>query len=242
MKIKDVAKLTGITVRTLHYYDEIGLLAPSEITDAGYRLYDDSCLERLSQIMFFKELDFSLSDIKQILSSPSFDRKKALLNQKDLLLKKKERLDGLIELVDRRLSGGNNMSFKEFDSSAYDNARTEYAEEAKEKYGHTESFKEFKKKSKDYSNNDWNNINEGYEAIFSQIADTMDCGADSEKTQSLIKKWQDFITEHLYKCTDEILSGLGQMYIGDERFKENIDKIKPGLAQYIAKAIEIYVS
>lgn len=242
MKINDVAKLTGVTVRTLHYYDEIGLLAPSEITDAGYRLYDDSCLEKLSQIMFFKELDFSLTDIKTILTSPSFDAKKALINQKDLLIKKKERLDGLIELVDRILSGGIKMSFKEFDSSAVDDARKKYAKEALEKYGSTQSYKQYKEKSAGYTNEKWNDINNGYIKVFKEFADNMNSPADSKKTQSLVKKWQDFITENMYECTDEILASLGKMYISDERFKQNIDSIKPGLADYISKAIEIYVA
>ena len=102
MKINQVAALTGVTVRTLHYYDKIGLLKPSQVTEAGYRLYDGAALGKLQQILFFKELDFPLSDIKEIMTDPRYDKKEALLKQKELLLQKRDRLDGLIKLVETR--------------------------------------------------------------------------------------------------------------------------------------------
>lgn len=127
MKINEVSKLTGVTVRTLHYYDEIGLLKPSEVTSAGYRLYDNEALKTLQQILFFRELEFSLDEIKEIMSDPLYNRKDALAKQRELLMQKRIRLDGIINLVDKTLKGENDMSFKQFDMTEIEEARKEYA-------------------------------------------------------------------------------------------------------------------
>lgn len=127
--VKEVSDLTGISVRALHYYDEIGLLKPSQITDAGYRLYDDKALEALQQIMFFRELDLPLKEVKDMMTSPYFDKEKALKNHKKLLILKRDRLNDLIELVNRTLKGENNMSFKEFDMSKYFEALEQFKQE-----------------------------------------------------------------------------------------------------------------
>ena len=128
LKVNEVAKLTGITARTLHYYDEIGLLSPSETTEARYRLYDDTALETLQQILFFRELDFPLSEIKEIMTNPAFDKTDALKSHKTLLIKKRERLDNLIQLVDKTIKGGNDMSFKEFDVSEIEAMKEKYVD------------------------------------------------------------------------------------------------------------------
>ena len=120
MKVSDVAKLTGVTVRTLHYYDEIGLLPPSEVTSSGYRVYNDADLEVLQQILFFRELDFSLEEIRGIMQNPAYEKETALQNQKALLLQKRDRLDRLIALVDKTLKGERDMSFKQFDTTKID--------------------------------------------------------------------------------------------------------------------------
>ncbi len=240
MKINEVSKLTGITIRTLHYYDEIGLLAPTEVTDAGYRLYDENALFRLAQIMFFKELDFSLEEIKKIMSRPDFDTQNALINQKELLIKKRDRLDELIKLVDKTLEGGFNMSFNEFNNTEIENAKAKYAKEAKEKYGNTQEYSQFLEKTNKYTKQDWDEVNSKMLVIFKKFADVMDKAPESDEAQALVKEWQDYISDNFYHCPDEVLQGLGQMYINDERFKENIDKTKSGLAEYISKAIAAY--
>ena len=132
-KINEVAKLTGITVRTLHYYDEIGLLRPSSISTTGYRLYDNNDIKKLQQILFFRELNFSLKEIKEIIKNPNYNKTDALKNQKQLLLLKRKRLDGIIELVENAIKGENYMSFKEFDTTEIEKLKKEYAEEAKER-------------------------------------------------------------------------------------------------------------
>ena len=137
-----LSKLSGVSIRALHYYDEIGLLHPSEIADSGYRYYDEKAVERLWQILFYRELDFPLSDIAEILASPEFDRARALEEHRTLLLQKRERLDGLITLVSNALKGETAMEFKPFDTSKIDELRDQYAEEAKARWGNTDAYRE----------------------------------------------------------------------------------------------------
>lgn len=129
--VKQVSDLTGISVRMLHYYDEIGLLKPSAVSESGYRLYDDEVLETLQQILFFKELDMPLKEVKEIMVSPHFNKMQALENQKKLLIIKRDRLNSLIELINKTLKGANTMSFKEFDMTEYYNVWEEFKKENK---------------------------------------------------------------------------------------------------------------
>lgn len=145
--VKQVSELTGISVRTLQYYDEIGLLKPSEITQAGYRMYDDTALETLQQILFFKELDFTLKEIKVIMEDPKFDKNKAFENQRKLIQAKRDRLDGLLKLLDKLVEGEKCMSFQEFDMSDYFNAleefKNDHADEIKKYWGSIDKFDDF---------------------------------------------------------------------------------------------------
>lgn len=240
MKISEVAKMSGVTVRTLHYYDEIGLLKPSETTEAGYRMYSSEDLERLQQILFFRELDFPLNEIKEIMLNPNYDKNEALNKHKEFLIEKRKRIDGLITLIDKTIKGDNNMSFKEFDNSKIEENKRKYAEEVKNRWGNTDAYKEYEKKTSSYDGNSWNEINEGMVEILKEFADNREEDPNSDIIQSLVEKWQSYITSNFYNCTKEILSCLGLMYIGDERFKENIDKYGEGTAEFMAKAIEIY--
>ena len=240
MKINDVAKLTGITVRTLHYYDEIGLLKPSKITDAGYRIYDEKNLETLQQILLFREMNFPLSEIKEIISNPKFDRIDALEKHKNLLIKKRQRLDNLINLVNNTIKGENDMSFKEFDMTEIEATKKKYAKEVKERYGKTDAYKEYEVKTKNYDKDKWNDVNTEANEIFKTFADNKDKAPESEEVQELVKRWQSHITKNYYNCTKEILASLGLMYVNDERFKKNIDKCGEGTAEFMSKAIEVY--
>ncbi|MBW9147123.1 MerR family transcriptional regulator [Clostridium sp. CM028] len=241
MKINEIAKLTGVTVRTLHYYDEIGLLKPSQITEACYRLYDENALAELQQILFFKELEFSLSEIKDIITNPTFNKTEALKNHKELLIKKRERIDNLITLVDNTIKGENNMSFKEFDMTEIESAKNKYAKEVKERWGKSDAYIESEKKCNNYSKNQWQEINEEFRDILKAFATNMNNKApDSEEVQALVKEWQSFITARWYNCTNEILQCLGLMYVGDERFKKNIDQNGEGTAEFLSQAIAIY--
>lgn len=238
MTVKEVSRLTGVSIRTLHYYDQIGLLTPSDITESGYRLYDDTALERLSQILLFRELEFPLKDIRRIIDSGNFDRKEALRQQITLLTMKKERLEKLIAFARGiEITGGKHMDFTAFDTGKID----EYARQAKEKWGGTEAFVEFEEKSKDRSREEQTLISQGMMEIFAEFGKMMAESPESGIVQKQVEKLQNYITEHFYTCTKEILSGLGKMYGAGGEFTENIDKAGgKGCAEFCAKAIEIY--
>ncbi|MEG1863001.1 MAG: MerR family transcriptional regulator [Oscillospiraceae bacterium] len=242
MKINEVAKLTGVTVRTLHYYDEIGLLSPSEITQAGYRLYHSSEIELLQQILFFRELDFSLNDIKEIMGNPNYNRANALTKHRELLLQKRNRIDDLIGLVESALKGENDMSFKQFDNSEFEDTKKKYAQEVKERWENTAAYAESEEKIMGYDQDKLKILSGEGAAILGEFGKNRDIKADSDEAQALVKKWQDYITANFYNCTKEILSCLGLMYIADERFTQNIDKNGEGTAAFMAAAIEIYCS
>ena len=253
--VNEVSKLTGVSIRTLQYYDKIGLLHPAEYTEAGYRLYDDAALETLQQILLFRELEFPLKDIKKIVGSPDFDRSKALAQQIELLTLKKEHLENLIDLAKGlKLRGVRHLKFDAFDTRKID----EYAAQAKAAWGTTPAYKEFEEKSKGRTQEDDQNIAQGLMDIFAEFgairgaeAGTLK-GAEldavksadpaSAEAQALVKKLQDYITQHFYNCTNEILSGLGKMYAGGGDFTKNIDSYGgEGTAEFVHQAIEVYI-
>lgn len=237
LQIKEFAALTGVSVRTLHYYDEIGLLMPAYVDrSTGYRYYDDASLLRMQEILFYRELDFPLKSIEAILSSPNYDKHKALAEQKHLLTLKKERLERLIGAIDGAEKGENVMK-------AFDNCEFEvYKAEARERWGETDAYREHTEKTKGYSAQTWENLAGEMDVIMEAFAACMQGGEApaSATAQSLVKRLQDHITAHYYHCTDAILAGLRQMYVADERFKNSIDKHATGTAAFICKAIEIY--
>lgn len=240
MQIKEFAKLTCVSVRTLHYYDEIGLLKPA-LVDAqnGYRFYDENSLLRMQEILFYRELDFPLKSILEILSSPDYDKQKALAEQRKLLELKKERLERIIDALDDATKGMVTMTA--FDNSDYETARKQYEADAKQRWGETDAYKEHEQKTANYSKDKWQEVNDGLMVIFTKFAECIKNGhtADSDDAQALVKELQTYITENYYTCTNQILAGLGQMYIADERFKTNIDKNGNGTAEFVSQAIEI---
>ncbi len=240
MKISEVAKLTGVTVRTLHYYDEIGLLKPSEITESGYRLYDEAALESLQQILFFRELDFPLNKIKEIMIDPNYDKEFTLIKQKELLMQKRKRIDGLINLIDKTIKGENDMSFKEFDMTEIEASKVKYADEVKKRWGKTDAYKESESKTKNYDKDKWKEINDDAEGILNKFSEYRKLDPTDKEVQDLVERWKQYITDNFYNCTNEILSSLGLMYVEDERFKNNIDKNGEGTAEFMADAIEVY--
>lgn len=240
MKVSQVAKLTGITVRTLHYYDEIGLLKPGEVTEAGYRLYGPEDLERLQQILFFRELDFSLDDIRQILQNPAYDKELALKNHRQMLLQKRSRIDSLIALVEKTLKGETDMSFAQFDDSQIRNTRDQYALEVKQRWGNTDAYAQYEEKTESYDDPQWKLLKGEGEAILRRFGENRHLDPASEEAQALVKDWQAYITANFYDCTKVILACLGEMYVGDDRFTRNIDQFGEGTALFMATAIEIY--
>lgn len=236
--VHEVSNLTGVSVRTLHHYDAIGLLKPTAVTEAGYRLYDDTALERLQQILLFRELEFPLKEIKAILESPNFDRSKALEQQITLLTLKKEHLENLI-LFARGIKaiGVQKMNFTAFDTSKMD----EYAAEAKATWGQTAEYREYAEKFKDRTKEDTQKLNVRLMAVFAEFGTMRALSPTAEKVQAQVKKLQNFITENFYTCTKEILYSLGKMYAGGGDFTENIDKAGgAGTAEFVFSAIREY--
>ena len=241
MQTGEFAKLAGVSVRTLHYYDEIGLLKPAFVDEQnGYRFYDEISLERMQEILFYRELDFELKSIAEILSSPDYDKQKALAEQRKLLILKKERLERIIAALDSAEKG--KITMTAFDNSDYETARNRYEAEAKRRWGETDAYKEHAEKTASYSKDKWQDVNDGLMTVLAKFAACMKDGhaADSDEAQALVKELQNYITENYYTCTNEILAGLGQMYVADERFKANIDKHAPGTAAFISEAVAAY--
>lgn len=238
--ISQTAKLAGISVRTLHYYHEIGVLAPSQISSTGYRYYDEEALLNLQQILFYRELGFPLKEIMEIMKFSDYNKNDALIKQKELLILKKQRIDKLIKLINTNLKGDNAMSFKEFDMSNIDEAKKKYADEVKEKWGNTNSYLQNKYKTEKYTKKEWSNVMEESDAILKEFALYVGKDSKSNMVQSLVKVWQDYITHYHYDCTKEILAGLAEMYVGDERFTKSIDKFGKGTAKLMSDAIKVY--
>lgn len=236
--VNEVSKLSGVSVRTLHYYDKIGLLHPTAVTDAGYRLYDDEALERLQQIMLFRELEFSLKDIKQIIEGSNFDRNRALEQQIELLTLKKEHIENLITFARGILGiGVKNMDFSAFDTRKLD----EYAAQAKATWGQTDAYKEYEEKTDRLTDDEKNILGENMMVIFKEFGTMLNQDIESVEVQAQVKKLQDYITEHFYTCTKKILGGLGKMYSGGGSITENIDDAcGAGTAEFVAGAISVY--
>jgi len=241
MTVHEVSRMAGISIRTLHYYDEIGLLSPTQTTDAGYRLYDDDALERLQLIMLFRELEFPLRDIAAILDASSFDRNRALDQQIRLLEMKKEHLQNLIDLA-RGIKGvgvKSIMGFKAFDAQKID----EYAAQVKASWGQTKEYREYAQKSKGRNAEAEKTLGVQLMAIFAEIGRIRTGDPAGEQAQALVGKLQEYISANYYQCTDQILLCLGQMYAGGGEMTENIDAAGgEGTARFACEAIQAYVN
>jgi DNA-binding transcriptional MerR regulator len=244
-RIKKVSDIAGVSVRTLHHYDHIDLLKPARVDEAGYRLYSDANLARLQEILFFKELGFGLSEIREILDRPGYDRRDALLTHKQILREKNLRITRLIKTVDKTLDSmnggsvmGNDEMFGAFDEATIE----EYKEEARERWGGTKAYKESERRTAKYTKADWARIQAESDDIHNRLAEIMAAGkspSDSE-AQELVGLWFKHIDKYFYPCTPEIFKGLGEMYVADPRFKKVYEDIKPGLAEFMKNAMTVY--
>ena len=234
--VKEVSRITGVSVRTLHHYDAIGLLKPTQVTEAGYRLYDDSALARMQSILLFRQLQFPLKEIRIILDSPDFDPMEALSQQVHLLEMQRDHLERLISHArEIQRTGVFTMDFSKFDTSEIER----YTEEAKQKWGSTNAWQEFEQKQ--VSPRQAQEQADGIMGIFAQLGSLRDTDPASGAAQALVARLQAFITDHYYTCTREILRSLGQMYIAGDSMTENIDKAGgQGTAAFVSAAIEIF--
>ena len=241
MIVNEVSRLTGVSIRTLQYYDKIGLLPPADYTEVGYRLYDDETLQKLQIILLFRELEFPLKDIRRIIESPVFDREKALEQQIHILELKKEHIENLLDLARGvKKSGVKDMT----DFTAFDTAKIDdYIAKAREYWGDTAAFKEFEEKNADRTSEENAGINTELMKIFAQFGGMKDMDPASPKVQKQVKKLQDYITDKFYKCTNTILSSLGHAYSAEGEMNRNIDKAGgKGTGEFVDKAIQIYCS
>jgi DNA-binding transcriptional MerR regulator len=238
MTVNEVSKLTGVSIRTLQYYDQIGLLKPAKLTEAGYRLYDDAALEKLQQILLFRELEFPLKDIKEIVNRSDFDKTKALEQQIELLELKKEHIENLLNMCKYlKVRGVRKLNFSAFDTSKLD----EYAKKAKEQWGNTSAYKEYAENSKNWTKEYESGLMADFSKLFEEFGKMKEMDPASKEVQAQVKRVQDFITKNLYTCTNEILYGLGTGYVGGGEMTENIEKMGgKGTAEFIFKAIKIY--
>ncbi|MED0658738.1 MerR family transcriptional regulator [Bacillus smithii] len=242
MKVKEVADLVGISVRTLHYYDEIGLLVPEETTESGYRLYSDENLETLQQILFFKELGFPLKKIKDIIYNPSFDRQEALELQRQMLMEKRERLDQMIATIEKtikHMKGEILMSNKE-KFEGFDFRHHPYEEEARKRWG-DEAVDRANAKVRNMTKEEQKALSQEMESIYQKLAVLRHQSPESEEAQAAIKEWHDFLNNHFNQYyTLDVFKGLGQLYVEDERFTKNIDQYGEGLAEFMRDAMRIF--
>ena len=238
--VNEVSKITGVSVRTLHHYDAIGLLKPTKITEAGYRMYDDTAISRLQSILLFRELQFPLKEIKTILDSPNFDPMEALTQQIELLELQYRRMGELISFArEIKDKGVTTMSFEVFNKSEIE----QYKEETKAKWGNTQAYQDFERKAAAQSDLKTGELANQLKDMFAEVGTLRHLSPSATEVQEKITSLQKFITDNYYVCTDEILNELGQMYVGDERFKKNIDKAGgDGTAEVVSQAISVYCS
>lgn len=233
--VKEVSILSGVSVRTLHHYDKIGLFPPTALSEAGYRLYDDEALIRLQEILLFRELEFPLKDIKYLLEQAKEERQDLLAQQIKLLEWKRLHLEQVITHAKRLQEKGDDyMNFDVYNKTELEQLQAE----AKEKWGQTAAYQEFAQK---HASDEFAQISQEMAKIMVQFGQLKTQNVSDESVQMCVKRLQDYISQHFYTCTNEILAGLGQMYQSDDRFSQSIDKAGgAGTSEFVSQAIAYY--
>jgi DNA-binding transcriptional MerR regulator len=242
--IKQIAKLAGISVRTLHYYDEINLLKPAFIKDNGYRYYEEAQLEKLQQILFFRELEFPLDQIKQIIQLPDFNSLQRLKDQKQLLELKRQRIDKLITTIDRTmtsLKGGVTMSTDQKFSAFNDPSYQKYKDEVVQRWGNTQAYQQSMQKVGKMSKDELEKVKAEGEDIADSIGILLAQGfsANSSEVQQQIDRFYHHL-HNFYDLSYEMFKNLGQMYVDDPRFTAYYENRRKGLAAFMGKAMAQY--
>lgn len=237
MRTKELADIAGISVRTLHYYDTIGLLSPEIDRENGYRNYSDQDVSTLQQILFFRQLNFKLTQIKDILNSPKYHQTEALLEQKDIILKEQTRLNNILKLIDKTIQAerGEITMTNEEKFSGVDFSHNPYEQEAREKWG-DEKVEQANQNLKKVGTKE---AEREFDEIYTQLADVRHLDPESDAAQQEIGKWYDFLNK-VGEYTPEMFKNLGEMYTADERFTKNIDKYGDGLAEFMKEAMTVY--
>lgn len=242
MNTNQVAKISGVSVRTLHHYDNISLLSPGRNPDNGYREYSDEELDRLQQILFFRECGFSLEKIKEMLESPEFDREKAFMLQKKYLLHEKKRLDRMLKTLEqsmKSMKGETIMSHKD-KFSGFDFTRNPYEEEARTLWG-DEAVDQSKTHLADLTTEEQQDLAKGMEELFTELAGLRQEDPGSDRAQKAVAGMYRYFNDNFgHRYSPEAFAGVGRLYISDERFTANVDRYGEGLSVFLAAAMEIY--
>jgi DNA-binding transcriptional MerR regulator len=241
MNIGEVAALAGVTVRTLHHYDRIGLLSPSGRTGSGYRQYAAGDLDRLHQVLLYRELGFPLEEIATVLDAPGADPAEHLRRQHRLLVDRLERTRAMVAAVEKEMEAravGINLTPEERFEVFGEHDPSQYAAEAEERWGETDAWKQSQQRARSYSKEDWLRIRDEGADVEARLAAALRGGvpADSEQAMDLAEAHRQHIGRWFYECSPEMHAGLGRMYVEDERFTAHYEQIAPGLAQYVSTA------
>lgn len=240
--VGQVAGFAGVTVRTLHHYDEIGLLVPGERNHAGHRRYGEADLDRLQQIMFYRELGFPLDEVAALLDDPDADPQEHLRRQHALLSERIGKLQAMAAAVEHAMEArkmGINLTPEEKFDVFGDFDPDEHADEVRERWGHTDAYQESQRRTASYTKEDWKRLTEQLDAVHRKMAETMERGvpADSAEAMDVAEEHRRFISSGYYDCSHELHTCLGEMYVADERFTATYEAIRPGLAGYLRDAI-----
>lgn len=241
--VGQVAAFAGVTVRTLHHYDDIGLLVPSERSHAGHRRYNDADLDRLQQILFYRELGFPLEEVAALLDDPDADPQEHLRRQHELLTARIEKLKQMAEAVEHAMEArrmGINLTPEEKFEVFGDHDPDQYADEVQQRWGHTEEYRQSQRRTASYTKEDWKRITEELNVLHGRMADLLGQGvpADSQAAMDVAEEHRRFICDSYYDCSHELHACLGQMYVDDPRFTATYENIRTGLAVYMRDAIK----
>jgi len=240
--VKQLAKLAGVSVRTLHHYDQIGLLKPSARSAAGYRQYGEDDLLRLQQILFFKQFDMALSEVQAILDQPDFDRVQALHNHRRLLEKQSTRLTRLIRTIDRTILKLTEADMSLTDEELFEGFTPEQAErygrEARERWG-AESVDEVEQRVRKMSKEQWQAIKTEGQQVTLRMADLIGRAPDDAEVQQTVAKHHAWI-ENFYAAPADLYRGLSQLYVEHAEFRAFYEKVRPGLADFMKAAMDVY--
>ncbi|GAU79684.1 transcriptional regulator [Fusibacter sp. 3D3] len=242
MTVNVVAKMTGITIRTLHYYDQIELLSPTCVSSANYRFYSHEDIDRLQQILFFKEVGFNLKEIKIIMSAPLYSKEETLKRHVEILVLKRDRIDELIELIDKVLKGESKTNFSVFNEDNIIELQERYHQEVLERWENTTAYQQYKNKYAGMERkNEWLRLESTAQEIFGKIFHHIDETPDSKNVQAIIHEWRNFISANYYDCSIEMLRYLGFLYVSDKRFSSTINSYgDERLSEFVNQVITIY--
>ena len=243
MNVGEVAALAGVTVRTLHHYDRIGLLSPSGRTSAGYRRYSAADLDRLHQVLLYRELGFPLEEVASLLDDPSADPEEHLRRQHRLLRDRLDRTSAMVAAVEKEMearSMGISLTPEERFELFGEHDPAQYEAEVEERWGETDAYAQSKRRTAAYTKEDWVRIKEEGAAVERRFAEALRSGvpADSPQAMDIAEEHRQQITRYFYDCPPEMHAGLGRMYVEDERFTATYERVAPGLAQYVSAAVQ----